>query len=65
MSEQAKSGWRFPWSKPQGYKTEALGLLYGLIPGWHKAYWDSVRGHWYYHSTCRVTCVIAWRYRDE
>lgn len=49
------------FGKPEpGRRTQALGLMWGLIPGWHSAYIDN--GKWYHHSTCRVTCVICWRY---
>lgn len=55
-----------PWTKPKWSRdVEVFGLLYGIMPGCWSAYWDERRSGWYRHSMCRVTCVIAWRYRAD
>jgi hypothetical protein len=48
-----------PWKKPEGYKTEVLGIF-----GWRSAYYDTVRGGWWHHSMWKMTFVFAWRYKE-
>lgn len=57
--------YHLPTTKPNdiGYigRLEVFGLNFGLIPGWHVAYWWELKKGWYHHSACRVSCVTMWR----